>query len=112
MGDSVKSMSDTYMKGGSVEDIRKAGKDAAIQGSINATVDIAFDLDDTTPTGADKVIANTAVKDLLTLNDADEVKLEKFQEAQEKAENDANAEAVRRFREAQKEWSERKKDSL
>ena len=54
----------------------------------------------------------TGVKELLTLDDPDEVKLEKFQEAQEKAENDANAEAVRSFREAQKEWSERKKDSL
>lgn len=120
MGDSVKAMSDTYMKGGSVEDIRKAGEGAAIQGGINATVDIAFDtfgdkanekLGLTGMTGGvAKVVANTGVKEALTLDDPDEVKLEKFQEAQEKAENDANAEATRRFREAQKEWSERNKE--
>jgi len=122
MGDSLKAMSDTYMEGGSVEEIRKAGEGAAIQGGINATVDIAFDTFGDKANeklgltgdkgGVAKVVANTAVKDELTLDDADEVKLEKFQEAQEKAENDANAEAARRFREAQKEWSERKKDSL
>ncbi|MBR3928560.1 MAG: hypothetical protein IKJ65_06095, partial [Clostridia bacterium] len=122
MGDSLKAMSDTYMEGGSVEEIRKAGEGAAIQGGINATVDIAFDTFGDKANeklgltgdkgGVAKVVANTGVKELLTLDDPDEVKLEKFQEAQEKAENDANAEAVRSFREAQKEWSERKKDSL
>ena len=135
MGDSVKAMSDTYMKGGSVEDIRQAGEGAAIQGGVNAAVDIAFDAFGDKATeklgltgdkvvgsigrqqitkgmtgGAAKVVANTGVKDALTPNDADEVKLEKLQEAQEKAENDANAEAARRFQEAQKEWSERNKE--
>lgn len=135
MGDSVKAMSDTYMKGGSVEDIRQAGEGAAIQGGVNAAVDIAFDAFGDKATeklgltgdkvvgsiggqqitkgmtgGAAKVVANTGVKDALTPNDADEVKLEKLQEAQEKAESDANAEAARRFREAQKEWSERNKE--
>ena len=135
MGDSVKAMSDTYMKGGSVEDIRQAGEGAAIQGGVNAAVDIAFDAFGDKATeklgltgdkvvgsiggqqitkgmtgGAAKVVANTGVKDMLTPKDSDEVKLEKLQEAQEKAENEATAEAAKRFREAQKEWSERNKE--
>ncbi len=135
MGDSVKAMSDTYMKGGSVEDIRQAGEGAAIQGGINAAVDVAFDavgdkaagklgltgdsvvgsiggqqITKGMTGGAAKVVANTGGKDMLTPDDPDEVRLENHQAAQERAENDANAEAARHFREAQKEWAERNKE--
>ncbi|MCQ2354337.1 MAG: hypothetical protein MJ102_04435, partial [Clostridia bacterium] len=42
-GDSAKEMSKEALKGGSLEDIRKAGEKGAISGAVNATVDVAFD---------------------------------------------------------------------
>ncbi len=135
MGDSVKAMSDTYMKGGSVEDIRKAGEGAAIQGGINAAVDVTFDAfggaasekmgltgkkvigsvggQQITKGMAGKgteTLANDLVKNGLTLTDSDEAALEKLHKEQAQAEADANKEAIERFKEAQKEWAERSKN--
>lgn len=136
MGDSIQAMSDTYMKGGSVEDIRNAGESAAIQGGINAAVDVAFDAfggkaneklgltgnkvvgsvlgKDVTKdmTGkATGVIANTVTKEALTIPDKDEKSLENLRKEQDQAEAQANADAAERFREAQKEWAERRKEA-
>ena len=135
VGDGMKAMSDTYMKGGSSEDIRKAGKSAAIQGGINVAVEgvadkvggkvtekIGLSGEDVFATvgGKDiaketvgdvaKTIANTAAKDMATLADQDEVDLETLQKAQEQAEAAANAQAAQSFREAQKEWSKKNKE--
>lgn len=136
IGDSMKSMSDTYMKGGSTEEIQNAGKAAGLQGAANAAVDIAFDKvgDKVTETiglsggkavgsilgekitkdmagGAAKVIANTAAKDKATFADKDEVALEELREAQEQAEEAANAQAAQSFREAQKKWAEKNNEA-
>lgn len=54
-GDSAKEMSKEALKGGSLEDIRKAGEKGAISGAVNATVDVAFD-------GAGE-LASSAMKD-------------------------------------------------
>lgn len=135
IGDGAKAMSDTYMKGGSSKDIRDAGKAAALQGGINAGVDIAFDgigdkvtekiglsgdkavgsilgekITKDMAGGAAKVIANTAAKDKATFADKDAVDLENLQEAQEQAEAAANAQAAQSFREAQKQWSKKNKE--
>ena len=132
IGDSMKSMSDTYMKGGSAEDIRKAGKSAALQGGINAVVDGAVDKIGGKVTdklgmsgekmvgifggqkitagglgGATKSVIGTGAKDMATLADEDAAALEELQEAQEQAEAEANAQAAQSFREAQKKWSEK-----
>ncbi|MGI6014724.1 MAG: zinc-ribbon domain-containing protein [Oscillospiraceae bacterium] len=134
VGDGMKAMSDTYMKGGSTEDIQNAGKSAAIQGGINVvegvadkvggkvTEKIGLSGEDVFATvgGKDiakdavgdvaKTIANTAAKDMATLADQDEVDLENLQEAQEQAEAAANAQAAQSFREAQEKWSENNDD--
>lgn len=54
-GDSAKEMSKEALKGGSLEDIRKAGEKGAISGAANATIDTVFD-------GAGK-FASAAMKD-------------------------------------------------
>ena len=127
VGDSIKVMSDTYMKGGSLEEIQKEGEKAAIQGAINATVDSVFDTygegmteklglnGKTVPVGAYgadmggvvQTMANTAVKDQFTFEDEDEAKLARLRAAQEQAEAEANAQAAQSFRKAQENGFER-----
>ena len=136
IGDSMKSMSDTYMKGGSTEDIQNAGKSAALQGGINAVVDGAVDKIGGKVTdklgmsgekmvgifggqkitagglgGATKSVIGTGAKDMATLADKDEVALEELREAQEQAEEAANAQAAQSFREAQKKWAEKNNEA-
>ena len=136
IGDSMKSMSDTYMKGGSTEDIQNAGKSAALQGGINAVVDGAVDKIGGKVTdklgmtgenmvgvfggqkitagglgGATKSVIGTGAKDLATLADKDEAALEELREAQEQAEEAANAQAAQSFREAQKKWAEKNNEA-
>ena len=136
VGDSAKAMTDAYIKGGSIKDIREAGEKAAIQGAINATVDSVFDTygDGVTEKlglsgekvvgsvlgtditkgatgGIAKTVANTFAKDKLTFEDEDEAKLAKLREAQEQAEAEANAQAAQSFREAQKKWTEKNNEA-
>lgn len=136
VGDGMKAMSDTYMKGGSAEDIQNAGKSAALQGGINAVVDGTVDKIGGKVTekigmsgekmvgifggqkitagglgGATKSVIGTGAKDMATLADKDEVALEELREAQEQAEEAANAQAAQSFQEAQKKWAEKNNEA-